>query len=157
MYIGGITAVVGDVAAVFGCSLGLSDMVTAITFVAMGTSLPDTFASGQAARESKTADAALGNITGSNAVNVFLGLGLPWVIATHYYDNEGTTYSVPAGGIGYSVTIFSICSCTCLAILFAREIFGEGIIGGPPLNKNLNGALFVSLWGVYLILSIINA
>ena len=31
-----------------------------------------------------TADAAIGNITGSNSVNVFLGLGIPWVIATLY-------------------------------------------------------------------------
>ena len=37
-----------------------------------------------AAREGKYADAAVGNVTGSNSVNVFLGLGLPWVIAVIY-------------------------------------------------------------------------
>jgi Ca2+/Na+ antiporter len=41
----------------------------------MGTSLPDTFASKIAAKNEKTADNAIGNITGSNSVNVFLGLG----------------------------------------------------------------------------------
>jgi solute carrier family 8 (sodium/calcium exchanger) len=40
-----------------------------------------------AARTSDYADAAIGNITGSNSVNVFLGLGLPWVIAAQYAWN----------------------------------------------------------------------
>jgi solute carrier family 8 (sodium/calcium exchanger) len=38
----------------------------------------------QAAQQEKHADAAVGNVTGSNSVNVFLGLGLPWVIAASY-------------------------------------------------------------------------
>lgn len=47
--IGLLTAIVGDLASIFGCTVGLSDAVTAITFVALGTSLPDTFASRVAA------------------------------------------------------------------------------------------------------------
>lgn len=50
--IGLVTYVVGEVASVLGCSLGLKDSVTAITLVAMGTSLPDTFASMTAATSS---------------------------------------------------------------------------------------------------------
>ena len=38
--IGGITAIIGDLAAGFGCTVGMKDSVTAITFVALGTSLP---------------------------------------------------------------------------------------------------------------------
>lgn len=53
--------------------------------VPAGTSLPDTFASRWAAVTEDTADAAIGNITGSNSVNVLLGLGLPWVIQAVYY------------------------------------------------------------------------
>lgn len=82
--IGGVTAIVGQIADLMGCVIGLKPGVTAITFVAIGTSLPDTFASKTAAQESKYADSAVGNITGSNSVNVFLGLGLPWVYAAHY-------------------------------------------------------------------------
>jgi solute carrier family 8 (sodium/calcium exchanger) len=40
---------VGEVATIFGCVVGLKPSVTAITFVALGTSLPDTFASKTAA------------------------------------------------------------------------------------------------------------
>ena len=102
-FIGLIVVLVGDLAGIFGCLIGLEDEVTAITFVALGTSLPDTFASKVAARiitiilliiiiipkvaavNEKHADNAIGNVTGSNSVNVFLGLGLPWVIAACYH------------------------------------------------------------------------
>lgn len=56
--------------------------------VAIGTSLPDTFASLSAARQERHADSAIGNINGSNSVNVFLGLGLPWLLATIYHESQ---------------------------------------------------------------------
>jgi len=89
--IGVLTAFVADIAGIFGCLLGLDDGITAITFVALGTSLPDTFASKSAAVGDETADNAVGNVTGSNAVNVYLGLGLPWIIATLVNTISGFT------------------------------------------------------------------
>lgn len=38
--IGVVTAIIGDVASHFGCTLGIKDSVTAIVFVALGTSIP---------------------------------------------------------------------------------------------------------------------
>lgn len=86
--IGFVTFIVGEFANLFGCVLGIKPGITAITFVALGTSLPDTFASMAAAKQEKYADSAIGNVTGSNSVNVFLGLGLPWVIATWYEHSQ---------------------------------------------------------------------
>lgn len=43
--IGLITAIVGTIAGLLGCVIGLDPSITAITLVAVGTSLPDTFAS----------------------------------------------------------------------------------------------------------------
>ena len=83
--IGFLTAIIGDLAGIFGCLIGLPKPITAITFVALGTSMPDTFASKTAAIMEKTADSSVGNVNGSNSVNVFLGLGLPWVIASIYW------------------------------------------------------------------------
>ena len=40
--IGVMTALIGDLAMLFGCTINLKDSVNAITFVAMGTSLPGT-------------------------------------------------------------------------------------------------------------------
>jgi len=86
-FIGAITAVVAEVATVLGCVINLAEAVTAITLVAIGTSLPDTFASMTAAKQSQYADAAIGNVTGSNSVNVFVGLGLPWLISSIYCNS----------------------------------------------------------------------
>lgn len=83
--IGVLTTIINDLAGTFGCLIGLEDAITAITFVALGTSMPDTFASKTAAINEKTADSSVGNVNGSNSVNVFLGLGLPWVIASIYW------------------------------------------------------------------------
>ena len=47
-----ITGIVGEVAELIGCVLGMPSQITAITLVAVGTSLPDTFASVTAARSS---------------------------------------------------------------------------------------------------------
>lgn len=38
--IGFLTAIIGDLASHFGCTVGLRDTVTAVVFVALGTSLP---------------------------------------------------------------------------------------------------------------------
>ena len=89
--IAGQVILIGDVAGQLGCLVGLRDSVTAITFVALGTSLPDLFASMHAAREDSTADNSVGNVTGSNSVNVFMGLGLPWLMAAIYWHAVGAT------------------------------------------------------------------
>lgn len=150
-FIGIVTAVVGEVASLFGCVLGIKPSITAITFVALGTSLPDTFASMAAAQAEKYADSAVGNVTGSNSVNVFLGLGLPWVIATIYsgsyvipddgswtdssklkwikrFESEPpnvgaalTDFYVPAGALGFSVVVFVIVAICCFITLIARR------------------------------------
>lgn len=38
--IGVVTAIIGDIASYFGCTLGIKDSVTAVVFVALGTSIP---------------------------------------------------------------------------------------------------------------------
>jgi solute carrier family 8 (sodium/calcium exchanger) len=86
--IGVITALVGDMANLVGCCMGLDAEITAITFVALGTSLPDTFASKKAAEMDPYADNSIGNITGSNSVNVFIGLGLSWSVAALYWETN---------------------------------------------------------------------
>jgi solute carrier family 8 (sodium/calcium exchanger) len=92
--IGFVTAIIGDIAAMLGCAAGIRDNITAITIVALGTSLPDTFASMNAAKQDDCADNSIGNVTGSNSVNVFLGLGIQWCIGAIYwhqlYDSGDT-------------------------------------------------------------------
>lgn len=121
-FIGVVTMIVGDVAKVLGCVCGIPESITAITLVAMGTSLPDTFASMSVAKSSDSADAAIGNVTGSNSVNIFLGLGLPWIIAAHYAASNNTKYVTPPGNLGFSVIIFMIVSILCFILLIVRRL-----------------------------------
>lgn len=158
--IGILTAIVGDLAAIFGCLVGLKDVVTSITFVAMGTSLPDTFASRVAILQDPTADNAIGNVTGSNSVNVFLGLGLPWFIAACYWAAKGQSFEVPPGSLGFSVLIYTIVSIACLVLLFFRRrlnFFGAAECGGPALPKYASAVFLVFLWFVYILLSSLQA
>lgn len=154
--IGVLTAIIGDLATIFGCLVGLRDPVTAITFVALGTSLPDTFASKAAAIQEKYADNAIGNVTGSNSVNVFLGLGLPWLMASIYHWSKGSEFRVNSGDLGFSVGLFTGLSIVCLSIIMMRRfltIFGKTELGGPAVPKYICGCLMIGLWFIYVLVS----
>jgi len=157
-FIGLVTYVVGEFANLFGCVLGIKPGVTAITFVALGTSLPDTFASMTAAQQEKYADAAVGNVTGSNSVNVFLGLGLPWVIACIYENSvNGAGYFVPAGSLGFSVVVFVACALCCIACLLVRRWKVGGELGGGANGRMGTLVFMVVLWLIYITMSILQA
>merc|ERR1719229_625669 len=117
--IGGVTFFIGEFAGTFGCMMGITKPIVAITIVALGTSMPDTFASRTATMMAPDADAAIGNVTGSNSVNVFLGLGLPWVIASCYAKANSEDYLTPPGTISVAVAIFTPAALLCLATLLA--------------------------------------
>lgn len=147
----------------FGCVCGIDDSVTAITFVALGTSLPDTFASMSAAKSAaaaepkRGADAAIGNVTGSNSVNVFLGLGLPWLIASTYQEGHGYHYKTPPGNLSYSVQVFVICSLLGFLTIGVRRHACGGELGGARKTAYASSGFLVFLWVLYVVLSIIQA
>ncbi|XP_043512048.1 sodium/calcium exchanger 1-like [Frieseomelitta varia] len=156
--IGVVTAVIGDVASYFGCTLGIKDSVTAVAFVALGTSIPDTFASKVAACQDKYADASVGNVTGSNAVNVFLGIGIAWSIAAIYHALHGEKFEVEPGNLAFCVTLFCTEACLVILVLLLRRtksIGGE--LGGPFLPKVVTSLVLFFLWVFYLIMSILEA
>eukprot|EP00090_Calanus_glacialis_P017020 TRINITY_DN265_c0_g1_i1.p1 TRINITY_DN265_c0_g1~~TRINITY_DN265_c0_g1_i1.p1 ORF type:complete len:852 (+),score=219.25 TRINITY_DN265_c0_g1_i1:267-2822(+) len=156
--IGLLVIVVGDLAGIFGCLVNLRSEVTAITFVALGTSLPDTFASKAAAVNEKTADNAIGNVTGSNSVNVFMGLGIPWIIASIYHAiyNPDTGFVVKAGALSFSVILYTICAIMAITLIMARRflpVFGSAELGGTKWAKYASSAFLVFLWIAYVVLS----
>nr|XP_048698166.1 sodium/calcium exchanger 1 isoform X1 [Caretta caretta] len=121
LMIGLLTAFIGDLASHFGCTIGLKDSVTAVVFVALGTSVPDTFASKVAATQDQYADASIGNVTGSNAVNVFLGIGVAWSIAAIYHAANGEVFYVSPGTLAFSVTLFTIFAFISVGVLLYRR------------------------------------
>jgi solute carrier family 8 (sodium/calcium exchanger) len=175
MVIGAITALISDLASLLGCVLDLPDEVTAITLVALGTSLPDLFASKTAALNEPFADASVGNVTGSNCVNVFLGLGLPWMIGSIYWTAKGPNaewrgryendtdiaqhfrdagaFVVKAGALVSSVMVFTCMAGLCLLVLHFRRTRYGGELGGPRLPAMATSALLVCFWLIYVALS----
>jgi solute carrier family 8 (sodium/calcium exchanger) len=166
-FIGACTAIIGDVAGHLGCFIYLKDGVNAIAFVALGTSVPDTFASKTAAIEDESADNSVGNVTGSNAVNVFLGIGIAWTMAAIFHEsgagphtvdwkgpNTAHKFIVPVGSLGFSVTVFCVEALLAIAILLVRRndpVGGE--LGGPKIFKTISSALFVFFWCFYVMIS----
>merc|ERR1712079_149959 len=147
-------------AGMFGCLVGLKDSVTAITFVALGTSLPDTFASKAAATAERAADNAIGNVTGSNSVNVFLGLGLPWLIASIFWSAKGKQFIVKDDALGFSVMLYSITAILAIILLMLRRklnFFGNAELGGTVTPKYVSGIILVLLWFSYVLLSSLQA
>merc|ERR1712060_660116 len=108
-------------------------------------SLPDTFASQTAARTSKSADSAIGNVTGSNSVNVFLGMGLPWLVACAWWKANHD-----AGSMSFSVVVFLSCSMVCFLVLGLRRCCLGGELGGEGLSRPLSAVLLFSLWLIYV-------
>ena len=118
----------------------------------------DTFASKVAAIEDETADASVGNVTGSNAVNVFLGIGIAWTMAAIYHESQGNTFDVPVGSLGFSVTIFCIEALLAIIILMLRRnpsVGGE--LGGPKSVKTITSSIFVLFWIFYVFISALEA
>merc|ERR1712210_86359 len=154
LMIGLVTAIIGDVAGHLGCFIFLKDSVNAIAFVALGTSVPDTFASKTAAIQDETADASVGNVTGSNAVNVFLGIGIAWSMAAIYHEAQGNQFIVPVGSLGFSVTIFCLeALCAILILLARRHPAVGGELGGPKFFKTVSSSIFVFFWCFYVMIS----
>ena len=111
-----------------------------------------------AATQDQHADASVGNVTGSNAVNVFLGIGVAWSIAAVYHQARGDWFRVDPGTLAFSVTLFTVFALVCVAVLmFRRRASIGGELGGPRGPKVLTSCLFFSLWLVYIVLSSLEA
>lgn len=102
----------------------------------------------------KYADSSIGNVTGSNAVNVFLGIGLAWSIAAIYHAVKGTEFTVDPGSLAFSTTIFIVFAfITIIVILLRRAPLIGGELGGPRKYKIISSCSLFFLWVVYVLLS----
>ncbi|KAF3845288.1 hypothetical protein F7725_008451 [Dissostichus mawsoni] len=136
--IGMLTAVIGDLASHFGCTIGLKDSVSAVQ---------DTYA-----------DASIGNVTGSNAVNVFLGIGLAWSVAAIYWHMKGKPFVVEAGSLAFSVTLFTIFAFLAISVLlYRRRAHIGGELGGPRGHRLATSAFLFGLWFLYILFSSLEA
>lgn len=104
--------------------------------------------------QDKYADGSVGNVTGSNAVNVFLGIGLAWFFAAAYHTYNGTRFKVVPGSLAFSVTMFCSFAAVAIAIMMLRRskrVGGE--LGGPNKWRYITSVILFGLWLLYLTLS----
>ena len=92
-------------------------------------------------------------MTGSNSVNVFLGLGTPWILASIVHYMRGTTYNYPGGDLGFSVVIFTICALSCIFLLAIRRNYCGGELGGGRTTKIASSIFLCCLWVFYITMS----
>lgn len=104
--------------------------------------------------QQRDADACVANVSGSNAANVFLGVGLAWSVAAVHWESRGRSFRVEPGSLAFSVTLFSALAVLSMGVLLLRRrapVGGE--LGGPRGPKVLTALLFFSLWFLYVLLS----
>jgi len=115
---------------------GLPDSVIGLTFSAVGTSLPNLFASIAVARRG-LGNMAVSNALGSNTFNILIGLGLPWLLYTWIV---GPYHALPAGDIVGPVMVLVATLIGFLALL---------AFTGFKLYK-AHGYVFVALYVAFL-------
>merc|ERR1712159_761431 len=104
-----------------GCAWGISSFIMGITFLAMGTSVPDALGSIAVAKEGE-GDMAVSNAIGSNVFDICMGLGLPWMIAT-IIDGEGRVITASTE---------SIVASTCILIAVVVVLFTSLFVAKHP-------------------------
>ncbi|XP_010038221.1 magnesium/proton exchanger [Eucalyptus grandis] len=154
-FISGIAYVVTKLTDLISCVTGINAYVIAFTALATGTSWPDLVASKIAAERQTTADSAIANITCSNSVNIYVGIGVPWLINTAY---NFIMYREPlriqnAAGLSFSLIVFFSTSVGCISVLVLRRLTLGAELGGPKPWAWLTSVYLMLLWVIFLVLS----
>ncbi|GLJ34086.1 hypothetical protein SUGI_0685220 [Cryptomeria japonica] len=140
------------------CVTGLNKYVTAFTALASGTSWPDLIGSKIAAERQTTADSAIANITCSNSANIFVGIGIPWLISTTYNRIVlGEVLRVPSEGLSFSLVLFFIMSCLCMTAMVLRRYFVGAELGGPRVWAWITFFYLMFLWIAFAMLASLKA
>lgn len=155
LFISGIAYVITKLTDLISCVTGINAYVIAFTALASGTSWPDLVASKIAAERQITADSAIANITCSNSVNIYIGIGIPWLIDTVYnfFVYQEPLYVENAEGLSFSLLVFFVTSAGCIAVLVLRRLILGAELGGPRLWAWATSAYFMFLWVVFVVLS----
>jgi cation:H+ antiporter len=111
--------------------LGVSQMIIGLTIVAIGTSLPELATTLGAALKGQT-DIAIGNVVGSNILNLVAVLSVPALVAAPAFDN---------------VAFWRDCGMM-LALTLALALFAYGL-GGRAVITRFEGVVILLGWVGY--------
>ncbi|XAR61343.1 hypothetical protein NMG60_11035020 [Bertholletia excelsa] len=155
LFISGIAYIVTQLTDLISCVTGINAYVIAFTALASGTSWPDLVASKIAAERQITADSAIANIICSNSVNIYIGIGVPWLIDTAYnlIALREPLQILNAEGLSFSLLVFFSTSVGCVAVLVLRRCTLGGELGGPRMWAWVTSTYFMLLWLIFIVLS----
>ena len=147
-WIGGLCLGMVQAVTWFGCILNIDPVIMGITFLAIGTSIPDAIGSMVVARAGE-ADMAIANAVGSNVFDILLGLGFPWFLRGLVMMNTETIcddfFPVRKCGIEINVAIlFSTVGMFFLVLIFYKW----------KMNNKL-GITFLIIYVLYIIWTLI--
>lgn len=134
LYLGGKYFVEGAI--IIARHFGMSDAMIGLTIVAVGTSLPE-LATSIVAAVKKNADIAVGNVIGSNIMNIFLILGISATIRPLPMH--------PTANIDIAVTLLA-----SLLLFLSTFVLHKKIV------SRSEGIIFVSIYIAYISYLIIN-
>lgn len=112
-------------------SLGLSELIISLTIVAIGTSLPELVTALVAATRGEN-DIAVGNVVGSNIMNLLAILGMTALIAPG-------GLAVPAAVLSFDMPVLLLASVACLPFL-----------GSGHRLSRAQGGLFLLAYAAYI-------
>jgi cation:H+ antiporter len=119
-----------DGAVVFARALGVSELMIGLTVVAVGTSLPEIATSVLASLRGER-EIAVGNVVGSNILNILGVLGLSAVLTPQ-------PISVPADALAFDLPVLVVAAVACLPIFFNGRMIARW-----------EGALFLAYYLAY--------
>jgi hypothetical protein len=157
--IGLVTLLVMEITLTLGCLFNLRSGIQALVLLAVGLSMPNLTLSRSVAKKAKHADASVGLASSASAASIFVGLGLPWTIATIYhlikYDEAFYVGKFETADMAFSLAILGACTLISLVILALRRRISGGEIGGP--SRYFSGTILILLWVVFVATSNLNS
>lgn len=133
-----------------GCAWGISSFIMGITFLAMGTSVPDALGSISVAKEGE-GDMAVSNAIGSNVFDICIGLGIPWFLVT-LIDGKGKPVTA---------AVESIIASTIILFLVVIVLFFSLYCSKHPDTKKsfclypCVGYILFSCYGAFVVFQIV--
>ncbi len=134
-----------EVAVLLAHELGIPEVIIALTILAGGTSIPDLLSSLIVAKQGR-GDMAVSNAVGSNIFDIFICLGLPWMI---YILFTGNAMTVSTENLMSSIFLlfFTVIS---LMFLLIWQKFKIGPKAGYILLFFYGGYLLYSVYAAYV-------
>merc|ERR1719313_1147604 len=133
-----------------GCAWGISSFIMGITFLAMGTSVPDALGSIAVAKEGE-GDMAVSNAIGSNVFDICIGLGLPWFIATLIDGHNRPISAALESIVASTIILFLVVVVLFLSLYCAKH----PETGKPFCLYPMVGYILFGSYGAFVVFQII--